>query len=219
MPLTELINSLETIAGAHGVGRIDMVENRLVGIKSREIYEAPAAVALHTAHRELEALVVPKDLERLKGDLGRAYADLVYNGLWFAPTREAIDAFVSKVQERVTGTARLKLYRGDCRVVGRKSEYALYDASLATYDEGDAFDHFGGRRIHQNLGASCRDREPSPARGTTHESWRRRITRSERLGSHDRRASPVVRVIRGSSGYRCLRVSVLVWVRPPPLRG
>ena len=141
MPLTELINSLETIAGAHGVGRIDMVENRLVGIKSREIYEAPAATVLHTAHRELEALVIPKDLERLKSDLAVTYADLVYNGLWFTPTREAIDAFVSNVQSRVTGTTRLKLYRGDCRVVGRKSEHALYDTSLATYDAGDTFDH------------------------------------------------------------------------------
>ena len=141
MPLTELINSLETIAGAHGVGRIDMVENRLVGIKSREVYEAPAATVLHTAHRELEALVIPKDLERLKHDLGRTYADLVYNGLWFTPIREAIDAFVAKVQERVTGTARLRLYRGDCRVVGRKSANALYDTGLATYDAGDRFDH------------------------------------------------------------------------------
>ena len=141
MPLTELVNSLETIAGAHGVGRIDMVENRLVGIKSREIYEAPAATVLHTAHRELEALVVPKDLERLKDDLGRAYADLVYNGLWFTPAREAIDAFVAKVQERVSGSTRLKLYRGDCRVVGRKSSNALYEPALATYDEGDRFDH------------------------------------------------------------------------------
>ena len=141
MPLTELINSLETIAGAHGVGRIDMVENRLVGIKSREIYEAPAATVLHTAHHELEALVIPKDLERLKHDLGRTYADLVYNGLWFTPIREAIDAFVAKVQERVSGTTRLKLYRGDCRVVGRKSDNALYDTELATYDAGDRFDH------------------------------------------------------------------------------
>ena len=141
MPLTELINSLDTIAGAHGVGRIDMVENRLVGIKSREIYEAPAASVLHTAHRELEALVIPKDLERLKTGLAVTYADLVYNGLWFTPTREAIDAFVSHVQSRVTGTTRLKLYRGDCRVVGRKSAHALYDTSLATYDAGDTFDH------------------------------------------------------------------------------
>ena len=141
MPLTELINSLDTIAGAHGIGRIDMVENRLVGIKSREIYEAPAATVLHTAHRELETLVIPKDLSRLKSDLARTYADLVYNGTWFSPLRDAIDAFVSKVQERVNGTARVKLYRGDCRIVGRRSPNALYDSDLATYDEGDAFDH------------------------------------------------------------------------------
>ena len=141
MPLGELINSLDTIAGAHGVGRIDMLENRLVGIKSREIYEAPAATVLHTAHRELEALVVPRDLERLKHDMSRTYADLVYNGLWFTPAREAIDAFVAKVQERVNGTARLKLYRGDCRIVGRRSANALYETGLATYDAGDEFDH------------------------------------------------------------------------------
>ena len=141
MPLVELVASLETIAGAHGVGRIDMVENRLVGIKSREVYEAPAAVVLHLAHRELEGLVIPRDLERLKFELGRIYADLVYNGLWFAPTREAIDAFVDKVQGRVTGTVRLKLFKGDCRVVGRRSAHALYEHALATYDAGDAFDH------------------------------------------------------------------------------
>jgi argininosuccinate synthase len=140
MPLIELIGSLETIAGVHGVGRIDMVENRLVGIKSREIYEAPAGIVLHKAHTELEGLVVPKDLQRLKQRLAQEYADIVYNGLWFAPTREAIDAFVANVQRRVTGTVRLKFYKGDCRVVGRKSPYALYDLALATYDEGDKFD-------------------------------------------------------------------------------
>jgi argininosuccinate synthase len=141
MPLTELIGSLETIAGVHGVGRIDMVENRLVGIKSREIYEAPAGLVLHHAHRELEGLVIPKDLQRLKQRLAQEYADIVYNGLWFSPTREAIDAFVANVQPRVTGTVRLKLFKGDCRVVGRKSPFALYDQGLATYDEGDKFDH------------------------------------------------------------------------------
>jgi argininosuccinate synthase len=141
MPLTELIGSLETIAGVHGVGRIDMVENRLVGIKSREIYEAPAGIVLHDAHREIEGMVIPKDLQRLKQRLAQEYADIVYNGLWFAPTREAIDAFVANVQQRVTGTVRLKLYKGDCRVVGRKSPFALYDHGLATYDEGDKFDH------------------------------------------------------------------------------
>jgi argininosuccinate synthase len=141
MPLTELIGSLETIAGVHGVGRIDMVENRLVGIKSREIYEAPAGIVLHNAHRELEGMVIPKDLQRLKQRLAQEYADIVYNGLWFTPTREAIDAFVANVQQRVTGIARLKLFKGDCRVVGRKSPLALYDQGLATYDEGDRFDH------------------------------------------------------------------------------
>ncbi len=140
MSLVELIGSLETIAGVHGVGRIDMVENRVVGIKSREIYEAPAALVLHTAHREIEGLVVPKDLQRLKQRLSQEYADLVYNGLWFSPTRSAIDAFMQNIQQRVTGTIRLKLFKGDCRVVGRKSPFALYDQGLATYEEGNTFD-------------------------------------------------------------------------------
>jgi argininosuccinate synthase len=141
MPLVELIESLETIAGAHGVGRIDMVENRLMGIKSREIYEAPAAVVLHAAHRELESLVIARDLDRLKRDLSRAYGDLVYNGLWFSQTREAIDAFVRSIQPRVTGSVRLRLFKGDCRVVGRRSPFALYEHGLATYHAGDLFDH------------------------------------------------------------------------------
>jgi argininosuccinate synthase len=141
MPILDLIGSLGTIAGAHGVGRIDMVENRLVGIKSREIYEAPAAVVLHAAHKELQKLVTTRDLERFARTVSLQYADLVYNGLWFTPLREALDAFVEHVQERVTGVVRLKLLKGDCRIVGRKSEYALYDHALATYDAGDTFDH------------------------------------------------------------------------------
>jgi argininosuccinate synthase len=156
MGLVELIDSIETIGGVHGVGRIDMVENRLVGIKSppstdargalsrvegREIYEAPASVILHMAHRELEGMVTPKDLQRLKQRLSQEYADIVYNGLWFSLTRPAIDAFVRSIQPRVAGTVRLKLFKGDCRVVGRRSTFALYDQSLATYDEGDGFDH------------------------------------------------------------------------------
>ena len=141
MSFVDIISSVSTIAGAHGVGRIDMVENRLVGIKSREIYEAPAAVVLLMAHRELEGFVSPRDLSRVKYELSLKYADLVYNGLWFSPVRDAIDAFVAKVQEHVTGSIRLKLFKGSCRVVGRKSPYALYDHALATYDEGDKFDH------------------------------------------------------------------------------
>lgn len=131
MAPVDLIQSLETIAGVHGVGRVDMVENRLVGQKSREIYEAPAAVVLHAAHKDLQAFVTPRDLERLTADLGVKYADLVYNGLWYGPTREAIDALVAKVQEKVTGTIRLKLFKGGCHVVGRSSPYALYDHAMA----------------------------------------------------------------------------------------
>jgi argininosuccinate synthase len=118
-----------------------MVENRLVGIKSREIYEAPAAVVLHAAHKELEDLVIARDLHRLKGDVSRVYADLVYNGLWFSHTRQAIDALVAAIQPSVTGVVRLKLFKGDCRVVGRKSPFSLYERGLATYDTGDEFDH------------------------------------------------------------------------------
>jgi argininosuccinate synthase len=141
MPLVELIASLGLIAGAHGVGRVDIVENRLVGIKSREIYEAPAAVVLHAAHSELQKLVTTRDLHRFARVVAAEYAGVVYDGLWFTPLREALDDFVQKVQERVTGVVRLKLFKGDCRIVGRRSPYALYDHRLATYDKGDAFDH------------------------------------------------------------------------------
>jgi argininosuccinate synthase len=130
MSMLELIESLEIIAGAHGVGRIDVVENRLAGIKEREVYEAPAAVVLHTAHKELEKLVVPRDLERVKHDLSRIYADLVYSGQWFSHTRQTIDAFVGAVQPRVTGSVRLKLFKGDCRIVGRKSAYLNVAADM-----------------------------------------------------------------------------------------
>ena len=140
MPLIDLIGSLGTIAGAHGVGRIDMVENRLVGIKSREIYEAPAAVVLHAAHKELQKLVTARDLDRMARQISLRYADVIYDGLWFTPLREALDGFVEKVQERVTGIVRLKLFKGDCRIVGRQSPYALYEHALATYDAGDTFD-------------------------------------------------------------------------------
>ena len=141
MPLLELFASLGTIAGAHGVGRIDVVENRLVGIKSREVYEAPAAVVLHTAHKELQKLVTARDLDRFARTVSGKYADVVYDGLWFTPLREALDAFVEAVQERVVGTVRLKLFKGDCRIVGRRSPFALYEHGLATYDTGDTFDH------------------------------------------------------------------------------
>jgi argininosuccinate synthase len=130
MPLVELIQSLETIGGTHGVGRVDMVENVRAGIKSREVYEAPAALVLHAAHTDLQTCVTPRDLQRLASDLGVRYADLVYNGLWYGRTREAIDALVAKVQENVTGKIRLKLFKGDYRVVGRSSPLALDDRAV-----------------------------------------------------------------------------------------
>jgi argininosuccinate synthase len=141
MGLVELIQSLETIAGSHGVGRIDLMENRLVGIKARAIHEAPAAVVLHAAHADLQRFVTPRQLDRLASELSVTYADLVSDGLWFTQTREALDAFVANVQARVSGIVRMKLYRGDCRVVGRQSPFGLYDPELSTYDAADRFDH------------------------------------------------------------------------------
>lgn len=123
----EMIDSLETIAGLHGVGRIDLMATRLTGGQSREIYEAPAAVVLHAAHKELEQLVVPSDLEQVAHALGRTYADLINSGQWFSPTRTAIDAFVAAIQPRVTGSIRLRLFKGDCRVAGRRSPFAQSD--------------------------------------------------------------------------------------------
>jgi argininosuccinate synthase len=141
MPLVELIASLGTIGGAHGVGRIDMVENRLAGVTSRDIYEAPAAVMLHMAHKELQRLVTTKDADRFSRSVSLQYADIVYNGLWFTALREALDAYVAKVQERVSGVIRLKLFKGECRVVGRTSPFAPCDRAPAPYGAPDAFDH------------------------------------------------------------------------------
>ncbi len=130
MPILDLITSLSLIVGAHGVGRIDMIENGVVGTKVREIYEAPAAVVLHAAHKELQKMVVTVGVDRFARAVSLQYADTIYNGLWFAPLREALDAFIDKVQERVTGVIRMKLFKGDCRVVGRKSPFALYESAV-----------------------------------------------------------------------------------------
>lgn len=136
----ELVEQLHTTAGQHGVGRVDHIENRLVGIKSREIYEAPAATVLLKAHAALQNLVLTKDQLRFKQLVASQYADLIYNGLWFGGLRHNLAAYVDDTQKYVAGTVRLKLHKGNCSVVGRKSPYSLYDLSLATYDKGDAFD-------------------------------------------------------------------------------
>ncbi|HXY71115.1 MAG TPA: argininosuccinate lyase [Actinomycetota bacterium] len=139
--LLEIVAALTDIGGAHGVGRVDMIENRLVGIKSREIYEVPAALALICAHRDLEDLTLERDLAHEKAGLERRWAELCYNGLWFGPLHASLRAFMEGTQERVAGEVRLEFYRGSCRVVGRRSDLALYDHSLATYDErADRFD-------------------------------------------------------------------------------
>ena len=135
-----LIQKIHDLAALHGVGRIDHVENRLVGIKSREIYEAPAAVVLLQAHLALEGLVMTRDQLRFKDKVAVEYADLAYNGLWFGGLRQDLAAYVESSQRYATGTIRIKLYKGICQVVGRKSPYSLYDFSLATYDKGDVFD-------------------------------------------------------------------------------
>ena len=136
-----LISKLSKLGSDYGVGRSDMIENRLVGIKSREIYEAPAASILTTSHKELEALVLDKETLHFKDSVSAKYAQLVYDGLWYTPLRESLDKFIDNAQKYVTGKVRLKLYKGSCNVVGRESKYSLYNENLATYSEKDSFDH------------------------------------------------------------------------------
>ncbi|NTV30163.1 MAG: argininosuccinate synthase [Candidatus Omnitrophica bacterium] len=135
-----LVIKLNEIAGKHGVGRVDMIENRLVGIKSRELYENPAGTVLHLAIREIESLVLDRDSLRFKEMLSQKYAELTYNGLWWTPLKEQMDAFFTKYHENTTGTVRIKLYKGHAMVVGRKSPYSRYSEKMATYGKGDKFD-------------------------------------------------------------------------------
>ena len=137
----EIFVHLNAIVGNHGIGRIDMLENRLVGIKSREIYETPALIMLIHAHRDLESLTLAKDVTMYKRGIEETYGQMVYNGLWYSPLKSAIDAFVHNTQERVTGIVRVKLFKGNATIVGRKSVNSLYAEDLATYGSGDQFDH------------------------------------------------------------------------------
>jgi argininosuccinate synthase len=168
--LVELIGRAAALAGAHGIGRIDMIENRLVGIKSREVYETPAAALLLTAYAGVEELVCDRDLAHMKAELAARYATLVYNGLWFSPLRSALDAFMAQTSAAVTGTARVKLYRGSCAIAGRRADSALYDHGLATYEQGDSFQHGAAAGfIHiwslpsKTWSAAERAREAAPA--------------------------------------------------------
>ncbi|MBM3163076.1 MAG: argininosuccinate synthase [Chlorobi bacterium] len=137
----EMIMKLNDIGAANGIGRLDMIENRVVGIKSREIYEAPAATILHFAHREIERLTLEKSVFQYKKNISQDYANIIYNGTWFSPMRKAFDAFVDETQKPVTGVVRLKLYKGGISLLGRNSPNSLYNEELATYTEADTFNH------------------------------------------------------------------------------
>jgi argininosuccinate synthase len=164
----QIITELNSRAGAQGVGRLDMVEDRLVGIKSREIYEAPGAIALITAHQDLESVCVERDLARFKRQVEQRWAELVYDGLWFSPLKDALDAFIGSASQHVTGDIRLRLHGGRAVVTGRRSGASLYDYDLATYDTGDTFDQSLAKGFVELWGlpskiAAIRDRRvPNP---------------------------------------------------------
>jgi argininosuccinate synthase len=141
LPLVQLIETLNELGGKHGVGRIDHIENRLVGIKSREVYENPAALILINAHKELEFLTLTREVTQFKTQIEQQMAKIIYEGLWYSPLKAALDAFIDETQGVVSGTIRVKLHKGNHTVVGRKSPHSLYNEELATYSKGDAFDH------------------------------------------------------------------------------
>jgi argininosuccinate synthase len=161
----ELIDRLNEIAGAHGVGRLDVIEDRLVGIKSREVYEAPAAVTLHAAREALEQLNLDRETRRLKAELGQELSRIIYDGLWFTPLRRSISAFVDEAVRPVTGDVRMSLYRGTATAVGRRSPNALYDHRLATYGEGDAFKHSAAPGFIEIFGLGARTAAEVARRG------------------------------------------------------
>ena len=135
------MEKLNEIGGRHGIGRMDMIENRVVGIKSREIYEAPAAIILHKAHHELEKLIMDKETFRFKQGVSNKVANLIYDGLWFSPLFDSLTAFVDSTQENLTGEVKLELYKGNITVLSRNSVFSLYNMKLATYTNEDTFDH------------------------------------------------------------------------------
>jgi argininosuccinate synthase len=170
MPLHQLLDELNPIVGAYGFGRLDMVENRRVGIKSRETYECPGMLALMLAHADLESITLERDVMREKSRLEPRYSELVYDGLWFSPLREAFDAFVDSTQRHVTGEVRLRLEPGRCFVSGRRAERGLYDYELATYEAEDSFRHEDAAGFVRLWGLSVetwskRQRSEEPAAG------------------------------------------------------
>jgi len=162
-----MVETLNRVAGAHGVGRLDLVENRLVGIKSRGVYETPAGTVLHIAHRELERLVLDRDTMHFKQSVSIRYAQLIYDGLWFSTLREALAAFVDETEKEVTGEVRLRLYKGTAEAVGRRSPRSLYRQDLATFGEGMAYDHHDAEGFIRLFGLPERVRALTRDRVTT----------------------------------------------------
>lgn len=156
MSYLDIISQLNDIAGSNGFGRIDMIENRMIGVKSRECYEAPGALALIVAHRGLEDMCLEREVLRYKHHIEQDWATLVYNGQWFSPLKHAMDSFLSATQTCVTGIVRVKFYKGSCTVTGRKSDFSLYDYGLATYDAADTFNHASAAGFIDLYGLSTR---------------------------------------------------------------
>lgn len=182
LPLAELITELNAIAGSCGYGRIDMIENRYVGLKSRECYEVPAGLALIQAHKALEDLCLERDVLHHKLALEQLWADQVYNGRWFSPFKQALDAFMGATQQDLTGAVKLKFYKGGCVVVGRKSAAALYDPALATYENDDAFDQKAAKGFIDIQGLSIK-------------TW---ATKKAEIGGAHAAVSPAFDVVGGS---------------------
>lgn len=173
MKAVQLLQVLNQVAGENAIGRADIVENRLVGMKSRGVYETPGGTLLYAAHRELETLVLDRDVLHFKEMLAPKYAELVYNGAWFTPLREALDAFVESTQKHVTGTVRLKLYKGNCIIAGRKSPYSLYREELATFGEEDVYDQIDAKGFINLFGL------PIKVRALVEMDWGRKPGYSE----------------------------------------
>ncbi len=158
MKVSDIIRELNRLGGKHGIGIVDIVENRVVGMKSRGVYETPGGTILMEAHQQLEELILDRDTYTLKKEMGNKLADTVYEGKWFTPKREAIQAFVEKTQEYVTGEVKFKLYKGNIIKAGETSPYSLYNESIASFKTGDLYDHHDAEGFIKLFGLSCKVR-------------------------------------------------------------
>ena len=158
MKVSDIIRELNKLGGKHGIGIVDIVENRVVGMKSRGVYETPGGTILYEAHQQLEELILDRDTYTLKKDLGNKFADIVYEGKWFTPIREALQAFIESTQQYVTGEVKFKLYKGNIIKAGTTSPYTLYNESIASFTTGDMYDHHDAEGFINLFGLSCKVR-------------------------------------------------------------